>query len=61
MFSIFSYVKTELPKHEGNLSVIAKEAGVKYSWLRQVASGKIPNPGVVGVEKVAKALQKRAD
>ena len=61
MFSIYQYVMSELPKHEGKLTPIAKEAGVTYSWLRQVASGKIPNPGVIGVERVAKVLQKRAD
>lgn len=60
MFSIYDYVMQELAKYPGEISPISKEAGVTYSWLRQVASGQIPNPGIKGIERVAKALQKRA-
>lgn len=59
MDSIYKFVIRELPKHKGDFSAIAKEADVTYSWLRQVASKEIPNPGIKGIERVASILEKR--
>jgi len=60
MNSVYDYVKAELPKHKKDLAAVAREAGVGYSWIRQICENKIPNPGVVGIEKVAQALKARA-
>lgn len=59
MVSIYEYVLRELPKHQKQFPAIAQEIDVSHSWLRQVASQKIPNPGVRQIEKLAGVLKKR--
>lgn len=34
------------------LPQIAKSAGVGYEWLKKFASGDIPNPGIMHVQKL---------
>lgn len=31
---------------------LAKAAGVRYAWLMKLRAGDIPNPGVVGIQKL---------
>jgi hypothetical protein len=42
-------------------SEIAKGAGVKLRWLHMLANNEIPNPGVVGVQKVHDYLAARSN
>lgn len=42
----------QLNLHKGSWVEIAKDAGVSYSWLTKLAYRKIPNPGVVTIERL---------
>ena len=61
MDSDFDYVLSELPKRRGKYKIIAKKAAVKYTWLTKVASGAIPNPGVIQIERLARILRQTAE
>ncbi len=41
---------------KGEWPVLAREAGVSYSWLVKFMGGEIPNPGVRTLTKLAAAL-----
>jgi predicted transcriptional regulator len=51
------YVLTELQNKRGKWPELATKADVSYSWLTKLAQGKIPNPGLVTVDRLAKALR----
>lgn len=54
--ALLPYVHAKLAEYQAsgrNLKALSREAGVRYSWLRMVAGGHIPNPGVIGVQKLA--------
>lgn len=61
MESTYLYVKRELRKHSGDYPTIAKEAKVSYSWLSKLATGAIPNPGSLQIDRLAKVLRKRTE
>lgn len=55
----YDFIMAELPKAKGHWQQVAAQAGVTYSWLSKVACGKIPNPGVRGVDCIAAVLRER--
>ena len=61
MDSNYDFIISELPKVRGQWQIIAAQADVKYSWLSKVASGAIPNPGVKGIDQVARVLRSRSE
>jgi hypothetical protein len=42
------------------LTDLARDAGVRYSWLRMFANGSIPNPGVVQIERLRAHFRRRS-
>lgn len=59
--SLLDYVQRELPRHLEASSVreLAESAGVGVSWLAKFAAGKIPDPRVQRLEKLAAYLRER--
>jgi transcriptional regulator with XRE-family HTH domain len=57
--NILNYVLTRLPQHVGHYPAIAKEAGVSYSWLTKLALGKMNNPSLKALERVAAVIRAR--
>lgn len=51
--SIFEYVKARLAATEVPLTQIAAETDVKPRWLTTLRNGKIKEPSVVKIEKLA--------
>lgn len=51
------YVLSELPKRRGKFEEIAKAVDVSYSWISKLANNRIPNPGVVTIDKLADYLK----
>ena len=41
-----------LRKHRGHWPTIARETGLGYQWIIKLAADKIPDPGVVKIEKL---------
>jgi transcriptional regulator with XRE-family HTH domain len=56
---IQTVVKAELEKQRGDWQLIAKQSGVSYSWLGKFANDRIPNPGVVTLQKLLSTLEER--
>lgn len=50
---LLGYVRTQLDAYDGSLSELARECGVKVSWLHMFRRGQIPNPGVQQVQLLA--------
>lgn len=42
---------------QGNLYQIARRGGLSYDWLRRFCTGEIKNPGVLSLDRLAKALE----
>lgn len=55
---LLGFVRARIGSYQGPLSELAREAGVKTSWLHMFARGEIPNPGVQQVQRLADVLQK---
>lgn len=57
--SLLDFVRRELPKLRATRSVrdIAEAAGVDKWWLAKLCDGKIEDPGVTKVEKLAAYLR----
>ena len=55
MESLLAFVRRELPRHlkRANVRQLAEAAGVEKWWLAKLAAGKIEDPGVKKVEKLA--------
>lgn len=53
-------IRNELRSRKGDWGVIASEAGVSYSWLTKFANNKIPNPGVITIERLDGILKRAA-
>ena len=51
--TLLKFVAANVARHRGPMTDLARDAGVSYGWLRLFAQGKIPNPGVRQVEKLA--------
>ena len=54
------HVKALLEGRRGDWEVIAKDAGISYSWLSKFARNLIPNPGYVTLRRLAEYLEKTA-
>jgi hypothetical protein len=52
--SLVTVVKTELLARKGEWPRISRETGISYWWLIKFAQGRIPNPGVLVLEKLQK-------
>ena len=53
---ILDFVRARVDAYQASgdsLTDLARAAGVPYSWLRMFASGRIPNPGVRPIQKLA--------
>lgn len=49
---------TELQLRKGDWVLIANQANVSYSWITKFANNKIPNAGVITVERILEILNK---
>lgn len=45
-------VRNALVSRRGEWQVIAKQAGISYSWLSKFVNGRIPNPGYATLLKL---------
>ena len=53
---LLAWVTSRVAQHMasgGSLAALARDSGVRYSWLRTFANGGIPNPGVQMVQRLA--------
>jgi hypothetical protein len=50
---LLGYVQKHIADYKGSITALAREVGVKPSWLRMFAIGSIPNPGVKQVQLLA--------
>lgn len=50
---LLAYVVRELQARKGEWPRIASETDLDYSWLTKLAQGRIPDPGVNKVERLA--------
>jgi len=58
---LLGFVRARIGSYQGPLSELAREAGVKASWLHMFARGEIPNPGVQQVQRLADVLNRTPD
>lgn len=53
-------VKTKLNARRGDWPAISEQSGVSYSWIEKFANGRIPNPGVLTLEKIESVFPRRS-
>jgi hypothetical protein len=51
--TLLNYVRRQLHDRKGEWPKIAKKTQLDYSWITKLAQGRIPDPGVNKVEKLA--------
>ncbi len=51
---LLTQVRRGLKAYPGPLLRLAKDADVPYSWLLMFHRGKIPDPGIMKIERLAK-------
>ena len=49
-------LRAELVRRRGNITQIAADSGISYSWLMQFVHGKINNPTVNRISQLRTAL-----
>lgn len=54
-------VLEELQARKGQWPALARQAGVDYSWLTKLAQGRIRDPGVVKIQRLADVMAAEAD
>lgn len=47
----------QLRERKGQWPSVAERTGVSYSWITKFAQGRIPNPGVATLRKLAAGLR----
>ena len=50
---LLTYVRSQLERDAVHVPVVSKATGISVQWLYQLRSGKIPNPGVRQIQKLA--------
>jgi transcriptional regulator with XRE-family HTH domain len=50
----------QLQERKGDWVEIAQRADVSYSWITKFAQGKIPNPGILTLNKLSQILKQAA-
>jgi hypothetical protein len=53
-------VLTNLAREDVHVPVVSKATGLSVQWLYQLRGGKIPNPGVRQIQKLADYFRKAA-
>lgn len=50
---LLEFVTRQVHAYDGSLTQLARDSGVKASWLAMFKRGHIPNPGVQQIQKLA--------
>jgi hypothetical protein len=56
---LLPYVVRELQARKGDWPKISADTELDYSWLTKLAQGRIPDPGVNKIEKLAEYFKDR--
>jgi transcriptional regulator with XRE-family HTH domain len=54
--TLLDSVLAGLQAHKGKWPDLAREAGVDYSWLTKLAQGRINDPGIQKIQRLADAM-----
>jgi transcriptional regulator with XRE-family HTH domain len=54
--SLLASVLAGLQEHKGRWPDLARAAGVEYSWLTKLAQGRISDPGIQKIQRLADAM-----
>lgn len=57
---LLTYVQRELQTKKGSWPTIAEKTGLDYSWLTKFAQGKIKDPGIQKIQRLADFFKKAA-
>lgn len=53
MENLLDYVQEELQARKGAWPAVARETDLDYSWLTKLAQGRIPDPSVNKIQRLA--------
>ena len=57
---LFEYVLDQLDKARGTMPEVAAGAGIPYNTLVKIAQRRVPNPGVLTIQRLADYFRARA-
>ena len=57
MDDLFTFVKNGVAERRGKWPELAQASGVSYSWLSKFGAGRVPNPNMRTLNKVASVLR----
>jgi transcriptional regulator with XRE-family HTH domain len=57
---LLTYVLGQLERDTVHVPTVSKATGISVQWLYQLRGGKIPNPGVKQIQKLADYFRKSA-